>query len=107
MSNRGDYVVAELHGPIDESLKPALDESLHPLVSDGPAKIILDLSDCQRISSAGIGHLVTLVSRANTKGGRVVMVQLTPFVKAIFEATRLDRFFDIKESVEAGAAAVG
>ncbi|MDP6467901.1 MAG: STAS domain-containing protein, partial [Pirellulaceae bacterium] len=65
-------------------------------------RLLVDLSGSPRITSAGIGHLVTLVSRANAKGNRVVLANLSPFVESIFQATKLTKFFDIAATVDEG-----
>lgn len=98
-----DYKVAKLTGVIDEDSRVPFDEHLHPIVSEEEKNLILDLSGADRITSAGITHLVTLVSRANTKGSRVVLANATPFVKSILAVTKLTKFFDVAETIDDGA----
>jgi anti-anti-sigma factor len=52
----------------------------------------------------GVGHLVTLVAHANANGGRVVLCCVPPFVSVVFSVTKLERFFDIAETVEGAVA---
>ena len=44
---------------------------------------------------------MTLVSRANAKGGQVVFVNPSPFLRTVLHATKLTKFFDMADSVEA------
>lgn len=97
-----DYHFARIEGTIDESAKVLFDEQLHPLIERTGHRLLIDLSAADRITSTGIGLLVTLVSRANTKGGRVVLAGATPFVSSIFRLSRLNRFFDLAPTVEEG-----
>ncbi len=97
------YVVARLDGGLEEDVKAAFDESLHPLVVDR-RHMLIDLGGVERVTSAGLGHLVTLVSRANTKNTHVVLARPTTFVNSILNVTKLTRFFDIEETLEAGIA---
>lgn len=94
------YTLVRLSGVLDESCKPAFDEHLHPLVERGVSRLLIDLAGCARATSAGLGHLVTLVSRANAKGGQVVFIHPSPFLRTVLRATKLTKFFDMAESVE-------
>jgi anti-sigma B factor antagonist len=98
------YLVAKLAGVLDEDAHEAFAEHLYPVVEEGKWHILVDLADVPRVTSAGVGHLVTLVARVNTKQGRVVLTNLTPFVSTVFSATRLIKFFDIEEEAEAARA---
>jgi anti-anti-sigma regulatory factor len=60
-----------------------------------------------RITSQGIGLLVTLVSRANSLGGHVVFIHTTPFVQAVFETTKISRFLEACETAEEGVGRWG
>ncbi len=101
------YVLAELAGTIDEGAKAAFDEHLHSVIESPGKHLLIDLSGSARITSAGIGSLVTLVSRANAKGSRVVLVNPSPFVASIFQATKLNKFFEIAPTVDEGIARLG
>ena len=102
VSEEADYVIARIEGCLEENAKNAFDETLHPLIVDR-RRVLLDLGGVERVSSAGLGHLVTLVSRANTKNTHVVLARPTTFVNSILNVTKLTRFFDIEETLEKGA----
>ena len=102
VSDQGDYVMASLEGCLEENSKGAFDEVLHPLIVER-RKDLLDLAGVERVTSAGLGHLVTLVSRANTKNTHVLLARPTAFVNSILHVTKLTRFFEIEETVEEGA----
>lgn len=108
LSHEQGYVLARTSGTIDESAGEPLREYVHPLVAIKGTKVILDVSDSPRISSAGIAHLVRLVTDANTCGSRVVFTRVPPFIAEVFRVTRLNRLFDMTETLsEAVAKAVG
>ena len=102
LADQGPYTLVTIEGTLDESAKSDFDEHLHPIIAEPGRRLLVDLSHVKRITSAGIGHLVTLVSRANTKGNGVVIVNPSPFVSSIFRATKLTRFFEIEDSTEKG-----
>lgn len=99
LSHEPGYVLARTSGTIDESAGQPFRENLHPLVATKGTRVILDLSDSQRISSAGIAQLVRLVTDANTCGSRVVFTRVPPFIAEVFRVTRLNRLFEMTETV--------
>ena len=106
LSHEQGYVLAETRGPIDDSAGELFREHLHPLVGQRGTRLIVDLSDSERINSIGIGLLVKLVTDANTHGSRVVLAAAAPFVSSVFGVTRLNRFFDLAETRAAALAAL-
>lgn len=94
------HTCVAFRGILDEHSKAAFDEHLHPLLEKGATRLLIDLSACPRATSAGLGHLVTFVSRANTKGGQVVFASPTPFLRTVLHATKLTKFLDLVDSLE-------
>lgn len=84
---------------MDGSAGELFREYLHPLVGQSGTKLVLDLSESDRIDSNGIGELVLLVTHANSNSSRVVLAACSPFVSIVLNRSRLDRFFDTADSV--------
>jgi anti-anti-sigma factor len=99
LSHEEGYVLAELAGPIDDSAGELFREFLHPLVGQPGTKMVVEMSQALRVTSYGIGHLVALVSHANTNSSRVVLAACSSFVSIVFDRTQLDRFFDIAQDL--------
>ena len=95
-----NHVLATPVGIIGEDAGDAFREYLHPIVGQGEKNVILNLSEVKRINSRGIGHLVVLVSDANTNRSRVIMASPTAFVAGVFLVSKLDKFFEMADSVE-------
>ena len=74
-------------------------ESLHPLVGQSGTNVVLDLSQSNFINSSGIGQLVSLVTHANTSGSRVVLAACSPFISEVLNRCKLNRFFEMADSV--------
>jgi len=98
------YVVARTGGNLDETAREPFREHLHPLFATKGTRLIVDLSDSQRINSAGVGNLVALVADANTNDSRVILCSLQPYVSMVISVTRLDKFFEIAANAEEAAA---
>jgi anti-sigma B factor antagonist len=90
----GPVPVAALIGSMDPGDADDALEDLYPLIASPGAKLIINLSELNSINSAGLSSLITLVTRSRLVEGRVVLVGMTPFVKSVFEVTRLDTWFE-------------
>ena len=99
LSHEEGYVLAEVAGLIDEEAGDLFREFLHPLVGQPGTKLVIEMSKANRINSYGIGHLVSLVSHANTNSSRVVLAACSSFVSIVFNRSQLDRFFDLAEDI--------
>jgi anti-anti-sigma factor len=73
----------------------------------GPgARAVIDMGSVEYISSTGISALVRITAQANTQEQRVVFASPAPLVAGVFEATRLNKFFEIFPTVEDAVAAL-
>ena len=100
VSHEVGYVLATVSGYVDDSARELFREHLHPLVGEHGTKLVLDLSDAKRINSAGLSHLVMLVTNANTNSSRVVLAACSPFIGGVLNRSKLDQFFEVAETVE-------
>ena len=98
-----NYQLAVCNGLLDDDVKAAFDQQIHPLIEQGGQRILFDLAGVPRANSNGIGQLVMLVARANSQGNRMVFARATPFLRAIARATRLDSFLAFVDTVEEGS----
>ena len=102
VEDKGEYQLIRCSGMLGIEARDYSDSVLHPLIEDGQSRLLVDLSGVDRITSDGISVFVTLVARANAKGRRVVFVNPSPFVRAIFDATKITRFLKTEDSYEEG-----
>ena len=102
IEDRDTYCVVRCAGVIDSGIREYSSDIIHPLIEDGKHRVLIDLSGVNRITSEGISSFVTLVARANSKGSRVVFVCPSPFVQAVFDATKINRFLETEPTMEAG-----
>ncbi|MBK9126884.1 MAG: STAS domain-containing protein [Phycisphaerales bacterium] len=73
--------------------------TLSDLMSQRGARVVLDLSGVAFLNSAAISDLVHVVAQGNVQECRIVLAALTPFVTGVLQTTRLDRFFEVYDSV--------
>ena len=74
---------------------PLLLDQVQSLVAEPGAVVIIDLSQLRWLDSSGLGHLISLGTRARLSEARLILVGPTPFVAGVLEMTQLDRWFEI------------
>jgi anti-anti-sigma factor len=95
-------IVVTLAGVIlDESNSPDVKTRIL-LLADGLAerRLYLDLSKVQVLSAAALRTLLALRKSLAKVGCELILVNLTAAVVTVFQATRLDKVFDIRRLPE-------
>ena len=94
----GDVTIVDISGRIalgEESA--ALRDLVMNLLSEGHAKILLNLAGVDHIDSSGLGALVSAFTSVRKAGGELKLLKLSEKVDDLMEITRLYTVFDIKE----------
>jgi anti-sigma B factor antagonist len=103
-SEKDGVVILALKGRLDAitavELRPTIDE----LVKNKTLKVIFDLAELKMIDSSGVGAIVSLFKRLRMIGGDVKVAQLAGQPKEIFRLLRLDRAFDLFDTLDAAMA---
>jgi len=98
----GTHQIVRFSGALDGSIRQFSSDKIQPLIEDPKSRIMVDLSGVERLTSEAIAVFVSMVSRSNGKGSRIVFVNPSPFVLAIFEITKITKFLDTYDSAEKG-----
>lgn len=88
-----------LSGKLDASNSSDLVNVFEPLLKDGHRKFIIDLQEITFIDSAGLSALVKLYKKTRGQSARLWLAAPQDQVRRVFQLTRLDRAFDIAETV--------
>jgi anti-sigma B factor antagonist len=96
----GDIEVLTLKGNLDALTAPELRPTIDELVANRKIRVIFDLKELTLIDSSGVGAIVSLFKRVRMLGGDVKIACLTNQPKEIFRLLRLDRAFELFETVE-------
>jgi anti-sigma B factor antagonist len=94
----GDSLVAEVAGEIDLNRSLDFQQQAMELLDDRPRRLVINLSGVKYMDSSGVASLVKLLSRARKHGVELLLVELQPRVRSVFEITRLDGVFTICNS---------
>lgn len=70
-------------------------------------RLVLDLSEVQMITSAGLGAMISIERECKAAGGKVVLFGMSDELQALFRMTKLDRLFVVKPDEAAAVAVVG
>lgn len=77
--------------------------SCHDRFTGGVRDVVVDLENLRLVDSAGLESLLWLRDETTTHGGQLRLVRPDSTIRKILEATRLERRFEIHESIESAA----
>ncbi|MCB0129688.1 MAG: anti-sigma factor antagonist [Caldilineaceae bacterium] len=102
----GNATVFTIVGDIDGNTAPDAQAQIVPLASPD-AKIVLDMSAVDYMSSAGLRMLLVIYRTIMGQGGKVALVGLSEELQDTMTLTGFMDFFDVFESVSAGIESFG
>ena len=105
----GKAVIVAPAGRIDMATAEPLKERLIPLVTEAGKKgevVVLDFSNVDYISSAGLRVLMLAAKEAKTSGGKIAVAALQPLVNEIFEISRFNKVLACHAGVDEAVAAL-
>lgn len=105
----GNAVILRPEGRIDHTHAESFQLGLEPKVSActrGGKSLILDFSGVTFISSIGLRALMIAAKQVKAQGGRMILTELTPLVREVFQISRFDLLFEIQPSLGAALAAL-
>jgi anti-anti-sigma factor len=87
-------------GRLDTFNVPAFEMALTEQLDAGHMRIVVDLAEVTYVSSSGLRALLSARRRARSGGGDVVLCNMAPRVREIFEMVGFVSLFNIFASVE-------
>ncbi len=97
---QGKAIILTIEGRLDSSTSSTLEKKLISMIEDGGKDIILDFTDMDYISSAGLRVLLMAAKMVGKVGGRVVLAALSSNVKEVFDIAGFTNIFTIFASLE-------
>ena len=80
----GDVVQIKIDGRVDTTTSPQLQQAILQAFQKG-SKLVLDFSDVEYVSSAGLRALLIGQKTANSKGGSMTLVHVAEAVLQVFK----------------------
>jgi anti-sigma B factor antagonist len=85
---------------LDEIHIAQLRNEMDPEIAQSPVTpFIVDLAPVKFVPSLTLGVLVKMATEFRGRKQRLILVSLSPIVRQVFTITRLDKIFEIQESV--------
>ena len=105
----GNALILGLKGRLDQDNCDAFRDELTPqldIAERDHLGIVLDLSQLEYVSSAGLRCFMLAVKQAKTFNSRIVVAALQPMVAEIFQISRFDMLLEVFKTVDAAATSV-
>jgi anti-anti-sigma factor len=99
-------VVVAPRGRVDSTTASALDAHLMDVVRAAQPRIVVDFSEVDYISSAGLRVMLTLAKRVRDARGALVLCSLGDSVRQVFELAGFLPLFSIEGSRDVAVRAV-
>jgi anti-anti-sigma factor len=100
----GKTCVAKVGGDVIIETAQALQDELLKLLDRKPSRVVINLQNVGFMDSSGVASLVKLLSRAKKAGVDLVLAGMQDRVAGIFEITRVNTLFDIRDTEEEALA---
>lgn len=96
------FIVGFQHSTLDDAWVQQLGEDIQDLLENrGCRKLVVSLGNCEALYSVLLGKLMTIRRQVQDKGGRMILVDVYPFVHEVFVTCKLDSYFDFRPDREA------
>lgn|SRR5574341_1037172 len=97
---RGDIFILKLKGRLDSITSSKLEEKFLSLLNKEEKKVVVDCSQLDYISSAGLRVLLMVSKRLRGTNGKIVLASLQNQVKEVFDIAGFSSIFTIFQSQE-------
>jgi anti-anti-sigma factor len=98
------FVTLALHGELDISSAPQVEQALSELEATNPPVLVIDLRNLEFMDSTGLRTVVSADARARDQGRRLAVVRGPDPVDRIFSVTRLDERLQMIDEPQAALA---
>ncbi len=98
--NHPDHVTLLLKGQVDASNSVELDEAIQGVINENNHNILIDGSELEYISSAGLGVFMSYLEDFQERNIQFVIFGLSEKVNNVFHILGLDQLISLKASKE-------
>lgn len=95
---KGNVLVILLKGRLDALTAPDFDKKIESLLSEGEKALIINFSELEYISSAGLRSILAIAKQLKAKDGKIMLAELKGAVKEVFEISGFYSIFQIFDS---------
>jgi anti-anti-sigma factor len=107
VENRGEVTILAPRHRVDTNNAPEVEKIIWENIGDGDGKMIIDFSQVNYISSAGLRVLLKTAKQMKKGGGKLGLCNLNEQVKEVLELSGFMGIIDCHDSVDNCIAAFG
>lgn len=100
VKKENNALVVTVSERIDSVTAPDLGKKLNELIEQGSITFVLDFSNLDYISSAGLRTILVTAKNLESKGGKILIASLNSILKELFEISGFATLFKIFDSTE-------
>lgn len=93
-------VIVALHGYLDAHTASEFERELRALIQGGASRIIVDFSDLEYISSAGLGVFMVFIEDVRRDHGDILLASMRENVFSVFDLLGFQVLFTITTTVD-------
>ncbi len=106
VSSHDDVVEIALDGRLDAASSPGVQDAINKQINAGHAKIVLDFSKMDYISSSGLRVLLMAVKTLKAKNGRMLIYAANEHVREVFNLAGFVPYFPMYADRQEALAAI-
>jgi len=95
LRKENNVLIVTLKGRLDAVTAPDFDKKLESLLSEGEKALIINFSELEYISSAGLRSILASAKQLKANDGRMLLAELKGPVKEVFEISGFYSIFKI------------
>ena len=104
IEHTADISVITPAGRMDSNTAASIEKEILDVISAGSSRVVLDLSQIEYISSAGLRVVVIAAKRLKQRSGLFVLCSLQPLVSEVFEVSGLLSLVTVEGSLREAMA---
>lgn len=96
---QNNILIIKVNGSIDSNTAPEIQEKILGASADSK-NVIIDLSEVDFVSSAGLRVILMIYRQIKSKDGKVVLVGVSEEIRDVMTVTGFANFFEMVDSIE-------
>jgi len=99
-ARQNEIMIVKINGRLDSNTAGTLEKKLIELMSEGETIIVVDFSELDYISSAGLRVLLTTAKKMKNTNGKLRICAMKDFIKEIFDISGFSSILQIDKTLE-------
>lgn len=94
-SKQGEVLVVDLNGRLDANTADGFEQQIIPDIEEGESKVLVDFSQLDYISSAGLRVLLMAARKLQDSNGKIALCSLKKNIQTVFDLAGFSTIFQI------------